>query len=321
MKYFLILFLTCSIAFGAKVPRDNANKHASQHESSGNDTVDHDLLSGFVADEHLDWTSDQGATNIDDNNVPHTALTSNPHTVTKSQVSLGNVPDLKQNLSASVAPGASDDTGAGYAVGSSWIDTTADKTYMCTDATAAAAVWKDTSASGGADADAIHDNVASEISAITEKTVPVSGDFLIIEDSAASNVKKRVQIGNLPSSGAPVSTVQTTDATTTTIKTFTAGTDFNNDDVVMIEMDCQSTQNDGSKGAVIFLRAAFRKDGAATTVRIGSDVLLTNLADTPQAYSIGTVLSGSNILAQVTGASGETVEHRCETTIKTRNAT
>lgn len=53
----------------------------------------------------------------------------------------------------------------------------------------------------GADGTAIHDNVASEISAITEKTTPVSADLLVIEDSADSNSKKRVQIGNLPSSG------------------------------------------------------------------------------------------------------------------------
>lgn len=58
---------------------------------------------------------------------------------------------------------------------------------------------------GGSDADAIHDNVAAEISAITEKTTPVSGDLIVIEDSAASNAKKRVQIGNLPggSGGVP----------------------------------------------------------------------------------------------------------------------
>ncbi|MFB3105558.1 MAG: hypothetical protein ACE1ZA_11650 [Pseudomonadales bacterium] len=54
---------------------------------------------------------------------------------------------------------------------------------------------------GGADADAIHDNVAAEISAIAEKTTPVSADLIIIEDSAASNAKKRVQIGNLPGGG------------------------------------------------------------------------------------------------------------------------
>ena len=53
--------------------------------------------------------------------------------------------------------------------------------------------------SGTTDADAIHDNVADEISAIDEKTSPASADMLIIEDSAAANVKKMVQVSNLPS--------------------------------------------------------------------------------------------------------------------------
>jgi len=53
----------------------------------------------------------------------------------------------------------------------------------------------------GTDNDAIHDNVAGEISLITEKASPVSADLLIIEDSADSNNKKRVQIGNLPGGG------------------------------------------------------------------------------------------------------------------------
>lgn len=51
------------------------------------------------------------------------------------------------------------------------------------------------------DADAIHDNVAGEINAITEKATPVSGDLLLIEDSAASYAKKKVQVGNLPGGG------------------------------------------------------------------------------------------------------------------------
>jgi len=38
----------------------------------------------------------------------------------------------------------------------------------------------------------IHDNVASEISAVTLKGTPVAADMLLIEDSAAVNVKKRV---------------------------------------------------------------------------------------------------------------------------------
>jgi len=53
----------------------------------------------------------------------------------------------------------------------------------------------------GADGTAIHDNVAAEISAVAEKTTPVSADLLLLEDSAASNAKKRVQVGNLPGGG------------------------------------------------------------------------------------------------------------------------
>jgi hypothetical protein len=51
------------------------------------------------------------------------------------------------------------------------------------------------------DLSAIHDDVASEISGITPKGTPINGDFMLIEDSAAANVKKRITIGDLPSSG------------------------------------------------------------------------------------------------------------------------
>jgi len=53
----------------------------------------------------------------------------------------------------------------------------------------------------GSDTEAIHDNVANEISAIAEKSTPASGDLLLIEDSAAGYIKKKVQITNLPSGG------------------------------------------------------------------------------------------------------------------------
>lgn len=53
----------------------------------------------------------------------------------------------------------------------------------------------------GTDTDAIHDNVADEISSITTKASPTNADFLLIEDAAASNVKKQIIIGNLPGGG------------------------------------------------------------------------------------------------------------------------
>jgi len=52
--------------------------------------------------------------------------------------------------------------------------------------------------SGGTDPNAIHVNVAAEISAIAAKAVPIGADYLIIEDSAAADVKKSITIADLP---------------------------------------------------------------------------------------------------------------------------
>lgn len=54
---------------------------------------------------------------------------------------------------------------------------------------------------GGTDANAVHVNSSSEIFGITEKVTPIAADLLVIEDSAAGYAKKKIQIGNLPSSG------------------------------------------------------------------------------------------------------------------------
>ena len=76
-------------------------------------------------------------------NAVHAALTTgNPHNVTAADVGLGDVVNLKTNLAASVAPTVNEDSGDGYAVGSVWVDTTADKIYILTDDTVGAAVWR-----------------------------------------------------------------------------------------------------------------------------------------------------------------------------------
>ena len=51
---------------------------------------------------------------------------------------------------------------------------------------------------GGLDTTAIHVDEADEIDGITEKTTLDDADILVMEDSAASGVKKKVQVSNLP---------------------------------------------------------------------------------------------------------------------------
>lgn len=48
----------------------------------------------------------------------------------------------KMTKDATIAPTANEDTDDGYSVGSIWVDATADVGYLCVDATATAAVWK-----------------------------------------------------------------------------------------------------------------------------------------------------------------------------------
>lgn len=62
----------------------------------------------------------------------------------------------------------------------------------------------------GADTTAIHDNVAGEIAAITTKAIPTTSDFLLIEDAADSDNKKKVTIGSLPFSSSVINTSRVT---------------------------------------------------------------------------------------------------------------
>ena len=50
------------------------------------------------------------------------------------------VPNSKYD--ATSAPGASDDADSGWQVGSVWVNLTTDNVYLCADATAGAAVWR-----------------------------------------------------------------------------------------------------------------------------------------------------------------------------------
>ncbi len=73
---------------------------------------------------------------------------------------------LKHNIAATVAPGVNDDAGAGYSVGSCWVDVTHAKTYICVDSTTGAAVWNQTSPSSTYTADEVTLHLASTVFSI-----------------------------------------------------------------------------------------------------------------------------------------------------------
>lgn len=73
--------------------------------------------------------------------------------------------------------------------------------FFCTDTGDAfwwdGAAWQGMGGGGGADPNAIHVNQANEISGIANKAVPAAADMLVIEDSAAGNIKKMVYVDDL----------------------------------------------------------------------------------------------------------------------------
>lgn len=80
----------------------------------------------------------------------------------------------KCNYLATTAPTVTDDKSKGYAVGSRWIDLTADKEYVCADPTIGVAVWIQTAATGSTMPHAIRSSTHSD----TTAGAGTKGDFL-----------------------------------------------------------------------------------------------------------------------------------------------
>lgn len=83
---------------------------------------------------------------------------------------------VKNNLSATTAPGVGDDSADGYSIGSRWVNTSTDLSYVCVDSTAGAAVWQ-------LDVLAIDD--------LTVDSAPdIDADYMVTYDTSASAHKK-----------------------------------------------------------------------------------------------------------------------------------
>lgn len=132
---------------------DKVHTHAAADIVSG--TLDDARVSAGNVTQHVGALVHQSlsgsGTNTHSDIDAHISSTLNPHSVSKSEIGLGNVQDTKVKLDGTTAPGTSDDTTQGWSVGSIWVDVTGDAAYLCVDATTAAAQWKNVTQSGSGD--------------------------------------------------------------------------------------------------------------------------------------------------------------------------
>ena len=163
---------------------------------------------------------------------------------------------------------------------------------------------------GGTDADAVHVNVASEISAITNKATPVGGDFLIIEDSADSNNKKHILISALPSSGgggSGIANTYTFDTTTTASDPGADGMRFNSGTPASVT---EIYINDDANGVDISTLIDFLSPGDTLYIQeTATDanyilVTITSITDNTGWYTIVVTVDDSGTLPTNTGTVG-----------------
>lgn len=99
------------------------------------------------------------------------------------------------NFTATVAPTAADDSGDGYAVGSSWVDITADNAYVCLDATVDGAVWSRTT--GAVVPEQTPVNAIASQGTITVTSEPFENDGFVIDTQTFLFKVSRTGVGEV----------------------------------------------------------------------------------------------------------------------------
>jgi hypothetical protein len=99
---------------------------------------------------------------------------------------------------------------------------------------------------------------------------------------------------------------QTTDATPTTVATYAPA----DGTALLVHAQVLGRKSDGSQVAGYELLGVFRRSGASTS-QVGSTTVSLAAEDDP-AWDAGFSVSGTDILLQVTGAAGVTIDWVCQ---------
>jgi len=128
---------------------------------------------------------------------------------------------LRRLHTAASAPTVNDDSGDGYSAGSRWIDTAADKEYVCLDATVGAAVWTETTSTGGGGISSASDKTADYTVATTD-----ANNILLLTEAAAANATFTLyQLVGAASNQGKTHYFKNRSSYTLTIKGYQKGTD------------------------------------------------------------------------------------------------
>ena len=113
-------------------------------------------------------------------------------------------PAALNNFGAVVDPVVTDDSGSGYEVGSSWVNTATDTTYICADAGVGVAVWRRTDNQVFSNFVAVLDpsitNDTTEGYSIGSRWVNTAADkhFVCLDDTINASIWRRTDSGDLP---------------------------------------------------------------------------------------------------------------------------
>ena len=203
--------------------------------------LDTDMINGFD-------TSVSNNTSVVDNTQHRTTTIGNPHNVTKTNVGLGNVENIKVNLNADSDPTESNDGSVGYTRGSRWINTTTEQEWVCLNASSGNAVWIKTTEATTASNVGLDNGVGifSQMSGYEiqlKKINPNSNRLSILDDTNNNQVvldveESEINVNNL--SGLPIGDLVGTAQTQTLTNKTISDSDLNNNTLVVSNKSLQS---------------------------------------------------------------------------------